>query len=123
MSLRGLQKGRGRKSRLFQRLRPRAVLSLLLVAALAGGGCIENEEGEQFYGRVSVPREQEFRWSDGGLPRVFDPARAAAPPDTDAVRALFEGLTDLDPQSLKPVAGVAARWESAEGERVWTFYL
>jgi oligopeptide transport system substrate-binding protein len=99
------------------------VLSLLLVAALAGGGCFENEEGEQFYGRVNVPREQEFRWSDGGLPRVFDPARAAAPPDTDAVRALFEGLTDSDPQTLAPQPAVALKWESSTDWRQWTFHL
>jgi oligopeptide transport system substrate-binding protein len=70
-----------------------------------------------------VPRAQEFRWSDGGLPQTFDPAFAAAPPDTDAVRALFEGLTDYDPQTLAPVPGVATRWESSIDGRVWTFYL
>ncbi|HEX6186261.1 MAG TPA: peptide ABC transporter substrate-binding protein, partial [Pyrinomonadaceae bacterium] len=86
-------------------------------------GCFESEQGEQFYGRVVTPRAQEFRWSDGGLPRVFDPARAAAPPDTDAVRALYEGLTDYEPGSLRPVPAVASRWESAEGGRHWTFHL
>jgi len=66
---------------------------------------------------------QEFRWSDGGLPQTFDPAFAAAPPDTDAVRALFEGLTDYDPKTLTPVPAVATRWESSADARVWTFYL
>ena len=70
-----------------------------------------------------MPASQEFRWSDGGLPRVFDPARAAAPPDTDAVRALYEGLTDYEPGTLRPVPAVASRWESAEGGRRWTFHL
>ncbi|MBA3243349.1 MAG: peptide ABC transporter substrate-binding protein [Acidobacteria bacterium] len=96
---------------------------LVLALALLGGGCFETEEGEQFYGRVTVPQTQEFRWSNGGLPRVFDPARAAAPPDTDVVRALFEGLTDYDPATLKAVPAVASRWESAEDGRSWTFHL
>ncbi|HYY42250.1 MAG TPA: ABC transporter substrate-binding protein, partial [Pyrinomonadaceae bacterium] len=39
------------------------------------------------------------------------------------MRALFEGLTDYDPQTLAPVAGVAARWDSSADKRVWTFYL
>ncbi|HLL74953.1 MAG TPA: peptide ABC transporter substrate-binding protein [Pyrinomonadaceae bacterium] len=99
------------------------VCVLLSVVLSVGSGCFSGDEGEMFYGRVVVPRAQEFRWSDGGLPRVFDPARAAAAPDTDAVRALFEGLTDYDPQTLQPVAAVAARWESSEDGRVWTFYL
>ncbi len=80
-------------------------------------------ESEPYYGRVLVPRAQEFRWSNGGLPRVFDPAFAAAPPDSDAVRALFEGLTEQDPRTLQPIPAVAARWETSPDARVWTFHL
>jgi ABC-type oligopeptide transport system substrate-binding subunit len=85
-------------------------------------GCF-NEEPSTYYGKSVPPRAQEFRWSDGGLPQTFDPAFAAAPPDTDAVRALFEGLTDYDPRTLAPVPAVATRWESSHDGRVWTFYL
>ncbi|HKS08217.1 MAG TPA: peptide ABC transporter substrate-binding protein [Pyrinomonadaceae bacterium] len=85
-------------------------------------GCF-NEEPSTYYGNIVPPRAQELRWSDGGLPQTFDPAFAAAPPDTDAVRALFEGLTDYDPQTLAPVPAVATRWESSHDGRVWTFYL
>ena len=86
-------------------------------------GCFETNEGEPFYGHGAPPQTQEFRWSDGGLPKTFDPALAAAPPDTDAVRALYEGLTDYDPVTLQPVPGVALRWESSADQREWTFYL
>ncbi|MGB8510522.1 MAG: peptide ABC transporter substrate-binding protein [Pyrinomonadaceae bacterium] len=99
------------------------LISLITGTLLLSGGCFEGEQGETFYGQVRVPHAQEFRWSDGGLPQVFDPARAATPPDTDAVRALFEGLTDYDPATLKPLPAVAKRWESAEDGRVWIFYL
>jgi ABC-type oligopeptide transport system substrate-binding subunit len=107
------------------RARWRAGLAVCLAVGLtvASGGCFSSEEGETYYGRVSVPTRQEFRWSDGGLPRVFDPALAAAPPDTDVVRAMFEGLTEYDARTLKPVSGVALRWESNAEARVWTFHL
>ena len=101
----------------------RFTFSLALAASLLLGGCFRGEQGEQFYGKVSVPSSQEFRWSDGGLPRVFDPARAATPPDTDAVRALFEGLTDYEPGTLRPVPAVATKWEPSDGGRTWTFHL
>jgi oligopeptide transport system substrate-binding protein len=101
----------------------RIVLSLCLIVSLACGGCFLDTEGELYYGRVAAPRAQEFRWSDGGLPQTFDPALAAAPPDTDAVRAIFEGLTEYDPKTLTPVPGVAARWESSPDGREWTFHL
>lgn len=98
------------------------VYALSLVFCLVLTGCF-NEQPSTYYGKIVPPRAQEFRWSDGGLPQTFDPAFAAAPPDTDAVRALFEGLTDYDPQTLAPVPGVATRWESSQDGRVWTFYL
>jgi ABC-type oligopeptide transport system substrate-binding subunit len=109
----------------FNWSRWRAPLSVCLVLTLtvASGGCFSSDEGETYYGRVGVPTRQEFRWSDGGLPQIFDPALAAAPPDTDVVRAMFEGLTEYDPKTLKPISGVAIRWESHAEDREWTFHL
>ena len=98
------------------------VYALGLVLCLVHTGCF-NEEPSTYYGNIVTPRVQDFRWSDGGLPQTFDPAFAAAPPDTDAVRALFEGLTDYDPQTLAPIPAVATRCESSNEGRVWTFYL
>src|ERR671939_1887077 len=117
--MRGTRPLRHRLNRWRGRLAGALVVSLLV----AGGGCFEPEEGELYYGQVRVPQRQEFRWSDGGLPQTFDPALAAAPPDTDAVRALYEGLTEYDPKTLAPVPGVAARWESSADNLMWTFYL
>jgi oligopeptide transport system substrate-binding protein len=99
------------------------ICSLLLALCLIHTGCFSTAEPSTYYGKVVPPRAQEFRWSNGGLPQTFDPAFAAAPPDTDAVRALFEGLTDFDPQTLAPIPAVATRWESSHDGRVWTFYL
>nr|MBA3806399.1 peptide ABC transporter substrate-binding protein [Acidobacteriota bacterium] len=110
-------------SRRWARWRAGLASSLLVILSLTGGGCFLDQEVEPYYGRVVVPAAQEFRWSDGGLPQTFDPALAAAPPDTDAVRAIFEGLTEYDPHTLAPVPGVAARWESSADDLEWTFYL
>ncbi|MDT4968907.1 MAG: oligopeptide transport system substrate-binding protein [Acidobacteriota bacterium] len=104
------------------RWRVRVAVILVVVMALMSG-CFLDHEVEQYYGSILAPRAQEFRWSDGGLPRVFDPAMAAVPPDTDAVRAMFEGLTEYDSKSLAPVPGVASRWESSADNREWTFHL
>jgi len=96
---------------------------LLLTFAVTFAGCFSGQTPSTYYGQIVVPRSQEFRWSDGGLPQTFDPAFAAAAPDTDVVRALFEGLTDYDPKTLQPIPAVAKRWESSVDGRVWTFYL
>src|SRR3977135_279065 len=106
-----------------RRLRTFVVSLLLFALMLSHAGCFLNEKLERYYGRIVVPGDQGFKWSDGGLPQTFDPAFAAAPPDTDLVRALFEGLTDYDPRTLTPIPAVATRWEPSNGGRVWTFYL
>ncbi len=100
-------------------------LALLIVwfLTVAGSGCFSDEKGATYYGEIVVPMAQDFRWSDGGLPQTIDPALAAAPPETDAVRALYEGLTDYDPRTLTPTPGVATRWESSTDKREWTFYF
>ena len=111
------------RTRMFRHWRAKTAVVLLLGLSLTHAGCFGDETPATYYGKIIVPRAQEFRWSDGGLPQTFDPAFAAAPPDTDAVRALFEGLTDYDPKTLAPIPGVATRWEPSPDNRVWTFYL
>lgn len=78
---------------------------------------------EPFYAVSVPPPKQELRWSNGKAPKSLDPARAAAAPETDIVRAAYEGLTDLDSKSLRETPGVAEKWESSEDLRTWTFYL
>ncbi len=97
------------------------VLCCLIITC---GGCtLVSNDVETYYGRVKVPDAKDFRWSNGGLPQQFDPALVATAPDTDAVRALCEGLTDYDSRTLAVIPGAAQRWESSDNYRVWTFYL
>lgn len=57
------------------------------------------------------------------MPKSFDPALAAAPPETDIVRAVFEGLTDTDSKSLQTVPAIAEKWEASDDFKTWTFHL
>jgi oligopeptide transport system substrate-binding protein len=115
--------GGGRRHSASSAARACCAVAVAALVALLAVACFESQVGDRYYGEVVVPRSQEFRWSSGGLPRVFDPARAAAPPDTDAVRALYEGLTDYEPKTLKPIPAVARRWETGDGGRTWLFHL
>lgn len=57
------------------------------------------------------------------MPKSFDPAMASAPPETDIVRAVYDGLTDTDPKTLEAVPAIAARWSASEDFKIWTFHL
>lgn len=97
----------------------------VMLSAVFFSACqqLEKPSPEAFYSETEPPRAQVFRWSNGKMPSSFDPVRAAAPPDTDIARAVFDGLTEIDPKSLEAVPALALKWESADDGREWTFEL
>src|ERR1043165_6576161 len=78
---------------------------------------------EPYLSATAPPQKQELRWSNGKLPKSFDPARAAASPDSDIVCALYEGLTEIDPATLNAVPAAAEKWSVSDDGKVWTFHL
>ncbi len=84
---------------------------------------LEKPKTEPFYAQTAPPQKKEFRWSNGKMPKSFDPALAGAPPETDVVRAVFEGLTDTNPKTLEAVPAVAEKWTASEDFKTWTFSL
>ena len=100
---------------------PLLLLSTVLLSISCGQ--LEQPEPKVFYSETIPPRAQEFRWSNGKMPSSFDPAKASAPPDTDVVRAIFDGLTEIDPKTLEATPAIAAKWETSEKGKVWTFEL
>jgi oligopeptide transport system substrate-binding protein len=84
---------------------------------------VESPKGAAYYSKVAAPVKKELRWSNGGTPKHIDPAFAAAPPETDIVRSVFEGLTSLDGATLKAVPAAAESWEASDDKKEWTFRL
>ena len=69
------------------------------------------------------PPAQELRWSNGSQFKNIDPVKASAPPETDIVRAVYEGLTDIDPKTLEARPAAADTWTADEDNKIWTFHL
>jgi oligopeptide transport system substrate-binding protein len=108
------------------RNRDRYAATVLLAAAAAlFASCtqVKPPELDQYISATAPPGKQELRWSNGKLPKSFDPARAAAAPETDIVCALYEGLTEIDPATLNAVPAAAEKWSVSEDGRTWTFHL
>ncbi|MEP6788586.1 MAG: peptide ABC transporter substrate-binding protein [Acidobacteriota bacterium] len=99
------------------------VFAAISLSLLTNCGQIGKPNVEPFYAESTPPKVQEFRWSNGKLPKSFDPARAASAPETDIVRAIFEGLTEIDPKTLKETPAMAEKWTSSDDLRTWTFTL
>ena len=84
---------------------------------------LDQPKTDDLYSEALPPRKQEFRWSNGKAPKSFDPAVAVAPPETDIVRAIYEGLTEVDPKTLHEIPGIAEKWTASGDYRIWTFQL
>ena len=97
----------------------------IVISVLLAGSCSEFEKPktEPFYAQTAPPQKKEFRWSNGKMPKSFDPALAGAAPETDVVRAVFEGLTDTNAKTLEAVPAIAEKWTSSEDFKTWTFTL
>lgn len=107
----------------MQGLAQRALAFVAAVFFITSCTQIEKPAAEPFFSGTQPPPKQEFRWSNGKMPKSFDPARAAAAPETDIVRAVFEGLTEIDAKTLEAVPAAAEKWSSSEDLREWTFHL
>ena len=97
-----------------------------LVVAICFTGCstIEKPVTSPYFAEVvTPPAKKEFRWSNGKLPKSLDPALAAAPPETDVVRAIYEGLTSTDPKTLEAVPAVSEKWSVSEDGKTWRFQI
>src|SRR4051812_42475741 len=106
------------------RLRGACRLVCIISAAmfLAACGDLEKQTPSPYYAEPVPPAKQELRWSNGKLPRSFDPALSEAPPETDAVRAIYRGLAAIDPKTLTAIPAVAEKWTTSDN-RIWTFQL
>jgi oligopeptide transport system substrate-binding protein len=83
-------------------------------------GCAADSD---YFGRISPPEGQVFRFNNGAEPEFMDPQLMTGQPDGRIAWALFEGLTGYHPETLAPVPGVAERWELSADGRVHTFHL
>jgi len=82
----GNAKSRAKSPLLLFSLSP-FLLTFLCLIFLSACSELEKPKPEPFYAETTPPPKQEFRWSNGKMPKSFDPALASAPPETDVVRA------------------------------------
>ena len=71
--------------------------------------------------QAAVP--QILNIGNGGEPKDLDPHVVTGVPEHHILLNLFEGLTDKDPKTLKPIPGAAEKWKISKDGRVYTFTI
>jgi oligopeptide transport system substrate-binding protein len=100
-------------------------LAGVCVGVLIISSCTElkRPEPNPYLAETQPPAVKELRWSNGAAPKSLDPALSNTAPETDIVRAIYEGLTVTDPKTLDVAPGVAESWTVSDDGLVWTFKL
>ena len=66
--------------------------------------------------------EHVLRRANEAEPESLDPQKTTGLYESNVEHDLFIGLLTLDPE-MKPVGGIAERWEASADKTVWTFHL
>jgi oligopeptide transport system substrate-binding protein len=97
----------------------RYIFQLLIAGSLLlMTGCFESERLVD-----KAARNKIFHMGNGSDPATFDPQLVNNSVDSNIAYALFEGLVSADPETVKPIPGIATSWDISEDGLVYTFNL
>lgn len=95
-----------------------AWLLLSLACLLSAAACARRETAA-----VAGLRTKTLHVNGRAEPRDFDPQTTTHSADIDIIRALMEGLTEIDAVDCHPIPGVAEQWSVSADALTWTFNL
>lgn len=99
-------------------------LSVALVAlSLLTTACTTQASKSEFFGKIEPPEGQVLRYISGSEPESLDPHIGTGQPEARVYMALYEGLVDYHPKTMKPIPAIAQSWEpNSDGSEV-VFHL
>jgi len=96
------------------------VIGLLIFSAVS---CKVLATNEEFFGKTTPPARNLLRYVNGGEPETLDPAVSSGQPEAHIYMALFEGLVEYDPKSLRAIPAIAERWDVNNDSSEIVFHL
>jgi oligopeptide transport system substrate-binding protein len=98
--------------------KPSLIHFLLLIISFFFVGCEKKETPVE-----QATREKTLLLANGAEPTNLDPAFGNGTNDGAIMRAIFEPLVILDPETLDPLPGVATHWDASPDGLTYTFHL
>lgn len=74
-------------------------------------------------GKPEPPDKQVFTFNNGTEPKTLDPGLMTGNTEFNIASQLLEGLVQYDPETLKPIPGMATHWEISDDMLTYTFHL
>jgi len=99
----------------MRRDRNRNLFALVLMLLLLGGGVLALQG--------ATMDKADFTFNNSSEPESLDPKIVSGVPEGRVLRCLYEGLTNMHPETLRAVPGMAERWEISKDGRTYTFHI
>ncbi|MBC7366744.1 MAG: peptide ABC transporter substrate-binding protein [Undibacterium sp.] len=97
----------------------RPFVTVLVSAVLLGfSACSKRETAVEIGNRTGT-----LHVNNAAEPRDLDPHTTTIPADINIIRAVMEGLCELDSVDCHPIPGVASQWSVSPDGLTWTFEL
>ncbi|MBA3439598.1 MAG: peptide ABC transporter substrate-binding protein [Pyrinomonadaceae bacterium] len=94
-----------------------AILSPLVACSVSQAGNVE------FFGKTEPPKGRILRYTSGAEPGSIDPHIPTNQLEHRIIMALFEGLVEYHPKTMKPIPAIAERWEANKDHSEFVFHL
>jgi ABC-type oligopeptide transport system substrate-binding subunit len=111
--------------RQMRRIQLRQLLAGTALASLVAAGisCRVVATTGTFYGSTTPPKQNILRYVNGDEPESLDPPVSSGQPEGRIYMALYQGLVEYDPKSLKPIPDLAERWDVNNDSSEFVFHL
>ena len=93
------------------------------VMAVVSLSCAVSAKNEEFFGKTVPPEQNILRYVTGDEPESLDPPVSTGQPEARIYMALYDGLVDYHPKSMRPIPALAERWDVNNDSSEFTFHL
>jgi oligopeptide transport system substrate-binding protein len=99
------------------------VLAVVVFIALTAISCSVSSGNEAFFGSTTPPARNIMRYVSGDEPESLDPIVSSGQAEARIYMALYDGLVEYDPKTLRPIPALAERWDVNNDSSEFVFHL
>ena len=100
-----------------------SLFAALAAAVFANSGCTTQASKAEFFGKVEPPAGQVMRYISGSEPESLDPQVGTGQPEARIYMALYEGLVEYHPKTMREMPAIAEGWTVDEDNQEFVFRL
>ena len=99
------------------------VLVVVALISLTAISCSISAGNGAFFGRTVPPDRNIMRYVTGDEPESLDPPISTGQAEARIYMALYDGLVEYDPKTLRPIPAMAERWDVNNDSSEFVFHL